>query len=166
MQINFSDTNQWVLESENQSINILRKPPPIFWFSNMLISFYLCLFIIAIVHLCDMDWREPDNFVIAALCFIKFNYWYGKRYIQYFSRYFSNQIQLNYIELLCFYKMFLKPVFIIHLPNCTCFYFITKIYAYSTKRGHSKPYKQLNSRSCSQTFMWWSYHMWINFRVE
>ena len=39
------------------------------------------------------SWGELDNFVIAALYFIKFNYWYGKRCTQYFSRYFSNQIQ-------------------------------------------------------------------------
>ena len=40
----------------------------------------------------------------SYLCLIKFNYWCGKRHIQYFSRYFLNQI---YIEL-CFQKMFLK----------------------------------------------------------
>ena len=45
--------------------------------------------------------------------------------------------------------MFLQDVFETHLPNCTCFYFIKKIYAYSAKRGHSEPYKQLNSRSCT-----------------
>ena len=33
-------------ESETRNISILRKPPQIFWFYNMLISFWLCLFII------------------------------------------------------------------------------------------------------------------------
>ena len=35
---------KWVLESENGNISISRKPP--YWFSNMIISFWLCLFII------------------------------------------------------------------------------------------------------------------------
>ena len=37
---------KWVLESETGNISILRKAPYIFWFSNMLISFWLCLFVI------------------------------------------------------------------------------------------------------------------------
>ena len=35
---------KWILESETQNISILRKPPQIFWFSSMLISFWSCLF--------------------------------------------------------------------------------------------------------------------------
>ena len=34
-----------VLQSETQNISILRKPPKISWLSNMLISFWLRLFI-------------------------------------------------------------------------------------------------------------------------
>ena len=37
-------------------------------------------------------WLKSDNFVIAALCFIKFNYWYAKWCTQYFSWYFLNRI--------------------------------------------------------------------------
>ena len=37
---------KWVLESETQNISVLGKPPYIFWFSNILISFWLCLFVI------------------------------------------------------------------------------------------------------------------------
>ena len=37
---------KWVLESDTRNISILRKPPYIFWFSNMLISLWLCLFVI------------------------------------------------------------------------------------------------------------------------
>ena len=32
------------MESETRNISVLRKPPQTFWFSNMLISFWLCLF--------------------------------------------------------------------------------------------------------------------------
>ena len=37
---------KWVVESETRNISVLRKLPSIFWFSNMLISFWLCLFVI------------------------------------------------------------------------------------------------------------------------
>ena len=42
---------KWVLESETGNIIILRKAPYIFWFSNMLISFWLCLFVIKLYSL-------------------------------------------------------------------------------------------------------------------
>ena len=97
-------------------------------------------------------WREPDNFVIAVLHFIKFSYWYGKRCTQCFTRYFLNQIQENYIEL-CLFKMFLKPVFIIYQ---TVHVFISwrKLRLKGKIKGdHSKLYKQLNSRSSGHKFI-------------
>ena len=46
---------KWVLESGTRNINILRKPPYIYWFSNMLIGFWLCSFVIKLYFLNDIS---------------------------------------------------------------------------------------------------------------
>ena len=46
--------DKWVLESETPNISILRKPPYIIWFFNMLTSFWLFLFIIKLYSCNDI----------------------------------------------------------------------------------------------------------------
>ena len=54
--------------------------------------------------------------------------------------------------------VFLQDVFetcFHYLPNCTRFYFVTKVYAYGAriKRDLFEPYKQLNSRTWTKNLM-------------
>ena len=64
--------------------------------------------------------------------------------MQYFSKCFLNQFQLNYIDL-CFYIMLLQPVFIIYYTVHYLFHKETFDFSARIKGDLSEPYKQLNS---------------------
>ena len=58
--------SKWVLGSETRNISILRKPPLIFLFSNILISFWLCLSVIKLYFRNDIILKYFFQYVLHS----------------------------------------------------------------------------------------------------
>ena len=85
--------------------------------------------------------------------------------MQYFSRYFLNQIQWNYIELR-FYKMFLEPFIIYQTVHVSISSRKFRLKVQELRETIQNFTSNLIVEGGHKLFMWWSYHMWINFHVK